>query len=271
MRKPCTRVSYVHATMCLHELLTRPRETELWLPRTARARSLSMPLHESKADATRRRREATRKFLNDQAYEVRRLRNQNAGHEMMNPTIDYLDAVLAARHATEFRYESFAYLSGRSPQAERWHKEKTQWAQDMVDARRRRLRATSNWRVRSAERAAEAVAARGQREARREAERRPPGALPSRPGKAQETRAAGYSGQGARMAESSGPSCHREDQCPGNVGQGMAECPQKAATRACQLRSGSSAHGHCSARSGCRGARSRSRASRPLRARTDGV
>ena len=74
-----------------------------------------MSLHESKAAATRSRREATRKFLDDQAYEVHHLRDQNAGHKMMNPTIDKLEAVLAARHPTEFRYESFAYLSGRSP------------------------------------------------------------------------------------------------------------------------------------------------------------
>ena len=103
-----------------------------------------MPLHESKAAATRWRREATRKFLDDQAYEVHRLRDQNAGHEMTNPTIDKLEAVLAARHPTEFRYESFAYLSGRSPQAEGWHKEEAQWAQDKVDERRCRLRAASN-------------------------------------------------------------------------------------------------------------------------------
>ena len=80
---------------------------------------------------------------------------------MTNPTIDKLDAVLAARHPMDFRYEILAYLSGRSPQAERWHKEETQWAQDKVDARRRRLRAASNRRVRSAERAADAVAAGG--------------------------------------------------------------------------------------------------------------
>ena len=80
---------------------------------------------------------------------------------MTNPTIDKLDAVLAARHPTEFRHESLADLSGRSPQVERWHKEETQWPQDKVDARRRRLRATSNRGLRSAERAAEAVAAGG--------------------------------------------------------------------------------------------------------------
>ena len=139
--------------------MTAPRATGLKLPRTPRARSSGMPLHESKAAATRRRREATRKFLDDHAYEVRRLKDQNAGHEMTNPTIDQLEAVLAARHPTEFRYESFAYLSGRSPQAEGWHKGEAQWAQDKVDARHRCLRAASNRGVRSAERAAEAVAA----------------------------------------------------------------------------------------------------------------